>query len=773
MRNILFVLFLLGIMTAVNAVTLCSYTGPETSDDMLRLSDFTVTGSSSLEEGDSITVEFTLQSYGQDTIYFGDRGIFAAATDPDDDDASFGEEYGGSGLRPGAYATVSFTTTLDKAGSWTVWPSYQILAGRTYRLGPSEWHACALRVAAAEQDSDQDGIADDADNCPENANRDQSDIDDDGKGDACDSCDDRDSDRDGVKNCVDECPDEAGVADRNGCPEPEEADRDGDGVKDDDDNCVSISNQDQKDIDSDGLGDACDSCDDRDTDKDGIKNCYDECPSESGTQDNDGCPPAAPPAMVTVLLPGIGGGPKSLTIASVGNVVEGPLFPGAIQDGDNDGVINAVDECPSTPEGEYVYENGCRCTESAPGLDKYVRDMIEFMKEGISLVPGGNKSSPGTKTLTNMFMEDSCINLGSTSAVQEVYCNPEYETGASDEPYAFWPMECALGCSGGKCVRPYICASSGGGTCSDGIKNQGETGVDCGGKCPPCNTHCTTGTKYAPADTPCTTYYNTDMYRVDYTWTNSDLEYECRWYEICHPDLDFVIAEAADCCSATTDEEIAAMPDPDLCKAAIEAGLSSCRKCTGMYIIKGLGQYARWMVGYQELDTLYTSPTPTAEKLINDYKIGVCRDYSLATATLLRKDGYPQDDIGNWCDGAHCYNVVRFPGDAKWHIVDTTGNDYDVTLGGLPGSGYSYCDNLNESKWCFLGQPGFYTHAIPDVDAYWSIVDGGGTYAYPHAASCPITRNYFPMSGPGLAVGRDNYRIPEFAPSVNDLVGCN
>jgi hypothetical protein len=266
---------------------------------------------------------------------------------------------------------------------------------------------------------------------------------------------------------------------------------------------------------------------------------------------------------------------------------------------------------------------------------------------------------------------------------------------------------------------------------------------------------------------------------VNYTWTDSSLEYECQWYEICHPGLDHVIAEAARCCGITSDEELGSMPDPLLCKDAISSsrGSSGCRKCVGMYIIKGLGTYARWMEGYHEVGPLFANATPTAETLINDYKIGVCRDYSLAVATLLRKAGYPQHDIGNSCDGAHCYNVVRFPGDAKWHVVDTTGNSFDVSLGGLPGSGYQYCKKLNETRWCFLVNissfPGYkHTHTIPDVDAYWSIIDSGGTYDYPNVTECYYSMGFAPQSGPGVAVGRDNYRIPDFAPALKDIVGC-
>lgn len=57
-------------------------------------------------------------------------------------------------------------------------------------------------------------------------------------------------------------------------PDVSVEDTDGDGFDDADDNCPEESNQDQADLDGDGVGDLCD----RDLDWDGIENAYDNCP---------------------------------------------------------------------------------------------------------------------------------------------------------------------------------------------------------------------------------------------------------------------------------------------------------------------------------------------------------------------------------------------------------------------------------------------------------------------------------------------------------------
>ncbi len=150
---------------------------------------------------------------------------------------------------------------------WTLYEHEVVARGGSARLaftsltggtpcGPAV-DAISLRAAAGD-DRDEDGVPDDEDNCPEEANPDQADSDDDGNGDACD-----------------------------GCPEDPEDDADEDGACGDVDNCPDVDNEDQLDFDEDGAGDACDA----DDDDDGVDDDDDGCPEtpEDEVAGDDGC----------------------------------------------------------------------------------------------------------------------------------------------------------------------------------------------------------------------------------------------------------------------------------------------------------------------------------------------------------------------------------------------------------------------------------------------------------------------------------------------------
>lgn len=132
-------------------------------------------------------------------------------------------------------------------------------------------------------DDDNDGLADQIDKCPLDAEAAQSDADDDGAGDECDVDDDNDGVLDEGDNCalifntnqMDTDADKTGDV----C----DVDDDGDFVIDSFDNCPLTANVGQADTDDDGTGDACDA----DDDNDDILDTKDNCPAAYNPDQKD------------------------------------------------------------------------------------------------------------------------------------------------------------------------------------------------------------------------------------------------------------------------------------------------------------------------------------------------------------------------------------------------------------------------------------------------------------------------------------------------------
>lgn len=142
-------------------------------------------------------------------------------------------------------------------------------------------------------DTDQDGVSDNDDECPNmpgvRSNN---------------GCPENDRDQDGISDENDQCPDTRGLAIYNGCPEKQEKDKDGDGVPDMEDNCPNLRGTVAAggcpDRDNDGVPDHADECPEAaglavmngcpDSDGDGIDDSRDKCPNTKGTVDANGCP---------------------------------------------------------------------------------------------------------------------------------------------------------------------------------------------------------------------------------------------------------------------------------------------------------------------------------------------------------------------------------------------------------------------------------------------------------------------------------------------------
>ncbi|WP_430467196.1 OmpA family protein [Winogradskyella ouciana] len=157
-------------------------------------------------------------------------------------------------------------------------------------------HTVGLSFKFGGTDTDNDGIYDQDDACPEEAGL-----------EIFNGC--PDSDNDGIQDSKDDCPNTAGLAEFNGCP-----DGDGDGVMDKDDKCPTVAGLKSlmgcPDADGDGVADGDDNCPNEagpaanngcpwpDTDGDGILDKDDKCPNEAGTAANNGCPEVKPTAEV-------------------------------------------------------------------------------------------------------------------------------------------------------------------------------------------------------------------------------------------------------------------------------------------------------------------------------------------------------------------------------------------------------------------------------------------------------------------------------------------
>ena len=206
--------------------------------------------------------------------------------------SNFGKETDSDGLFP---STGAGRTYLGGAGiNFFISDNWAINASTSYRSSDEKGsfnhlqHVVGFSYVFGAQDTDQDGVSDKKDICPEVPGLKE-----------FEGC--PDTDGDGISDNKDSCPEEAGPAELNGCP-----DADGDGVADKDDACPDAAGFPEMngcpDSDGDGVADNIDKCPDKagdaanegcpsdDRDGDGVADDDDVCPDEAGDVANNGCP---------------------------------------------------------------------------------------------------------------------------------------------------------------------------------------------------------------------------------------------------------------------------------------------------------------------------------------------------------------------------------------------------------------------------------------------------------------------------------------------------
>ncbi len=283
-----------------------------------------------------------------------------------------------------------------------------------------------LPDAPVSEDRDGDTILNDVDNCPDDANTDQLNTDNDAEGDVCDDDDDNDGVLDGADNCpIVANPDQANLdedADGDAC----DGDIDGDTVADGSDNCPTVANQDQADLDGDLTGNVCDDDADNDDILDAVDNC-DLVPNADQTDtdeddvgnacddddDNDGEPD------ITDNCPGLANDQTNSDTDILGDAcdncvnvansdqsdADGDGVGNACEtDNDNDGIDNSIDNCPNAANAGQEDADFDGIGDACDGITPTVSELIK----GGNLVAVG-KSWSGREDLVTEASVDLVI----------------------------------------------------------------------------------------------------------------------------------------------------------------------------------------------------------------------------------------------------------------------------------------------------------------------------------------------------------------------------
>jgi|GEM_PF-2550671 len=240
---------------------------------------------------------------------------------------------------------------------------------------------CQLQYNPGQEDDDFDDVGNLCDNCSSVSNNDQLNSDGDSHGDACDNCpsvtneDQFNSDGDDYGNVCDNCP---SVANN------DQLNSDGDSFGDACDNCVVLDNGDQLNSDGDDYGNACDNCPNDsnnnqvDSDGDGFGDACDLCPGFDDNIDNDddlmpdacdNCPTTYNPDQANSDGDSYGNACDNCPTATnedqadsdgdgAGNACD--LCPGYNdnQDADNDNIPDSCDNCPTLSNSNQADSDG-------------------------------------------------------------------------------------------------------------------------------------------------------------------------------------------------------------------------------------------------------------------------------------------------------------------------------------------------------------------------------------------------------------------------------
>jgi hypothetical protein len=280
-------------------------------------------------------------------------------------------------------------------------PGTHTLIARAFNARGGRGQASVNVEAIEEADRDGDGVADEADACPDEPGA-----------EAAAGC--PDGDGDGIPDTEDTCPDEPGLPEDDGCPVPSEGDRDGDGIRDEADACPEEAGPPS----AEGCPDA---------DGDGVRDSDDACPEEPGLPEHDGC---------LVLGDRDGDGVPDTEDDCPEEPGPGPSGcpDTGVGDRDGDGVPDTEDGCPEEPGPG---PSGCPDTGPPPGSGD--TDDSSGGIPGGDLIPGGGPGGGEDDVIIMNPVVFEALEFEVDHEYQEVHCYAGL-AGEDMERYDFEPL---------------------------------------------------------------------------------------------------------------------------------------------------------------------------------------------------------------------------------------------------------------------------------------------------------------------------------------------
>ncbi len=152
---VLIIFLMVFVLPCISAAETVQYSqsGENMSSDRFVASDFTITSERpEIYPGDTLEMSYVITSEGfYDSMISLPKGLYFTALDPDGNLVEAGKAFTGQFISPGDSIIMKARLTVDKPGTWKIWPSYTIQNNNgIVKYNPDEWAAADIYVEEEE-----------------------------------------------------------------------------------------------------------------------------------------------------------------------------------------------------------------------------------------------------------------------------------------------------------------------------------------------------------------------------------------------------------------------------------------------------------------------------------------------------------------------------------------------------------------------------------------------------------------------------------------------